>query len=200
MQQRWKPSLVVVGGLLVLAIVMVIVLWAAAQTQGDGGGSDTTAPPGVVTVADLALFDPQGTGIEADRNPIDFKDGRLQSPWQTVCYRTADFSEKDGIGLVLTLSGVTDGGQLEVLFGTEAWTADVYAVDGPEPSTNEGVAAWGPPIASASSADFGTKWPVTLPGKANRLLVFLREGGQDDSCSGGNTYRGRINALTFTAA
>jgi hypothetical protein len=201
MQQQWKPSLVVVGGLLVLAIVMVIVLWAAARTQGDGGDStDTTAAPGAVAIAGLSLYDPQGDGLEAERNPIDADGGVLKSPWQTLCYRTADFSEKDGIGLILTLDGAAAAGQLEVIFGTTAWKAEVYAIDGPEPSPTEGVAAWGQPLATGSSADFGAEWPVALNQTANRLLVLLREGGQDDSCDGSKTYRGRINALTFTAA
>jgi serine/threonine-protein kinase len=201
MQQKVKPSLVVVGGLLVLAIVMVIVLWAAARTQGDGGGSDTTAAAGgVVTVTGLELYDPQGDGLEKDRNPIDADGEVLNAPWQTLCYRTPDFSEKDGIGLILQLDGVAEGGQLQVTFGTAAWKAEVYAVNGIAPAPTDKIAAWGPPIATASSADHGSEWSVPLTVPANRLLVFLREGGQDDSCTSGKPYLGRINALQFTAA
>jgi serine/threonine-protein kinase len=202
MEQKVKPSLVVVGGLLVLAIVMVIVLWAAARTQGgDDGGSDTTAATGAaVTVTGFDLYDPQGDGLEADRNPIQSDGAALTAPWQTLCYRTADFSEKDGIGLLLKLDGVATGGQLQVIFGTPAWKAELYAINGPEPAPTDKIAAWGTPIATASSADAGGEWTTPLTVPANRLLVFLREGGQDSSCTSGKPYLGRINAITFTAA
>jgi serine/threonine-protein kinase len=201
MQQKVKPSLVVVGGLLVLAIVMVIVLWAAARTQGDGGGSDTTtATGGAVAATGFDLYDPQGDGLEKDRNPILADGGVLSAPWQTLCYRTADFSEKDGIGLIVQLSGVADGGQLHVIFGTQAWKAELYAIDGPAPAPTDKIDVWGDPIATASSADMGAEWTAPLTVPANRLLVFLREGGQDSSCTSGKPYLGRINAITFSAA
>lgn len=202
MQQRWKPSLVVVGGLLVLAVVMVIVLWAAAQTQGDGGGTDTTAAPSdAVTVKEMTVFDPDGDGGETeDNSPKINQNGALIQPWQTYCYKTADISDKNEIGLMVKLSAPSKG-TLSALIDTGPWTAAVYAVDSAAPLPDEGLAPWGAPLMTKSGAA-KERWDVPVDStKLNLLLVFTQIGEGGDSCTNPSfTFRARITQLTFTAA
>ncbi len=197
MQQRWKPSVLVIGGLLVIALVMVIVLWAAARTQGGGGTDDTQASSvGSASITAMSVFDPDGDGDEAENVPV-WSDGALAQPWQTVfCYKSADLGSKtSGIGLVTTLDTMTDHGTLAVTVGTGPWQADVYAKDGPAPSD---LAGWGTAITS-ESGDAGDSFQVSLDRSALNLLVVFQQIGVGDDCRSSDLpYRGRIDSLTFT--
>jgi serine/threonine-protein kinase len=214
MQQRWTPSLVIMGVLLLLALIVGLVLWSSI---GAGGSTDDTQPPRPATdtspndvaevagpdgsdealatptgssgIAAISSFDPDGS--DAEENEAEAAraiDGDPDTAWNTVCYESAYFGGKRGIGLVVGFTTPTTG-VLDVDVASGPWIVHVYGTDGAAPADLE---AWGDPIAQ----DFGNApetMSVDLGSRAvQHVLVLMKQGAESDACSEANPNRGSI--------
>jgi serine/threonine-protein kinase len=209
-QQRWTPSLVFVGGLLLAAIVAGGVLWATLHTSSPSGTKDTSAAPassapsgdaasaqapsgGPLKLVSLAIFDPKGDGQENDTKLDLARDGDPSTAWRTECYQNQYFGSKQGVGVVMKLSGPA-AGRLDVSLVSAPWNLDVYAADSPADS----IEGWGKPVAQDASQR-STDATFTLKATGKYLLLMLREVARDKGCSGANPFRGGIAEITFAS-
>ena len=199
MQQRWAPSLVVIGVLLLLALVVGLVVWSSlgeggsafdaedpltegpARTDATGGatvpvvpGVDaTTGANGAPGIAAVSVFDPV--------------DGDPGTAWHTVCYESPYFGGKRGVGLVVALDGPTDG-TVSIDVASAPWIVNVFAVDGVASGDLED---WGDPVLE----DFGNEpetITVDLRRPASSVLVLMKQGASSPACSDDNPNRGAI--------
>jgi serine/threonine-protein kinase len=221
LQQRWTPSLVVIGGLLVVATVVGLILWTVLYAGGgdddDGvpqttvlpGGVDTAgategstgtaaAVPAPIEITTIAAWDPDGTnGSENDAQaPLALADGSPATSWSTECYSSQYMGGKRGVGLIVTLSAPS-AGRLEVESVNAPYALQVFAsADATPPTAIEG---WGEPLDDKAFAAVPGVVETTVSAPANHLLVWLTELGNDNGCTSANPYRGRLAEITFTA-
>lgn len=215
-EQRWTPSLVVVGALLVAALIVAGVLFirvnrgdvpddlpddtrvpgpsAAATDQPPAGGTDAAAPSAVQVVS-VQAWDPFGdNGTENDEQAdLALADGSTSTSWATECYQDRFMGEKQGVGLIVDLSGPASGTlSLDVL--NAPYQIDVYA------ATTTGVPArledWATQ-GSTRHAEQAGHLDVVVDVAATHLLVWLKELGPDEACSEDNPYRGRLGEISF---
>jgi eukaryotic-like serine/threonine-protein kinase len=217
-QQRFAPSLIVVGILLVVALVTAGVLLIGmnrGDTSEDGlpgttvipgetpaaGGSTVPAAapvpaPGAPTIATIIAYDPDGTNrAENDTQAfLAIADGSVSTSWPTECYSNQYLGGKRGVGLILGLSGAMTG-TLAVESMNGPYQIDVYAASGA--SAPADLAGWTQVGDTASSNDPGVV-TATVVTPATYLLVWLKELGQDEACTEKNPYRGRLGEISFT--
>jgi hypothetical protein len=212
--QRRSPSLIVVGGLLLTALVVIVLLWSTlGRNTPDGAGTDddtvavaaapTAAPESAVAdaqtaatrVASVAVYDPEGDGVENDPDAPRAVDGNSATRWSTSCYSSEYFGGKRGVGLVATLDGV-GAGSVRVDVASAPWLVEVYAVDAEAvPPTLDG---WGAALTSDHALEAGTvSVPVTAP--ARHVLVLLRQGGRSECPNAERPFRGGISEIGFEA-
>ncbi|HEY3484342.1 MAG TPA: protein kinase, partial [Ilumatobacteraceae bacterium] len=212
LDQNSNRSRTVIGVLLLLALLVVLLI-AWSLRLGDGGQTPSTdavestvastvAPPAApVTISAVTAFDPDGdNGSENDAQaPAALADGDPATAWFTECYSSRFMGGKRGVGLIVTLSGATPAAtptrlsvdavnapyQLEI-FASTAETAP------PDPD------AWGAPLAGTAYSETPDTVAADLPAGARHALVWLRELGPDDACSGSNPYRGALGEITVT--
>jgi len=220
--QRWTPSLVVVGVLLVIALVVALILFVRVNRgdEADGFPTDTVvptdetseqpadatgtgdeppaeAPPsgGPATIVSVQAWDPDGdNGTENDAQAeLALADGEPSTYWATECYQDRYLGGKRGVGLVLGLD--TPGtGTLGVTVLSAPYQLDVYTTSAPTAPTD--LAGWSPVGATRFAEEPGTL-EVGIDQTATHLLVWFKELGADDACSGANPYRGRLGEITF---
>ena len=193
-----KRNYIPIALLLALAAVMSFMLWKGLQ------GTKSSSVPSVVDnveivhvdVVGVKSYDPNGDDDEEndallpallDKNPA--------TQWTTVCYGNQYFGSKEGVGVVVKLSGIGLG-QLKANFANGPYNVDVFA------STSEQIPAsigdWGLRVADVYSnspgmATFDVKQP------ARNVLLLLREVGRSASCSSSNPFKGMISDLSFTS-
>jgi len=207
-QQRWAPSLVVVGGLVAAAVVLVVVLVGAiggdggstgasattAAGTGTAGAATTAVATGPATIVAVHSYDPNGTdgGVENEEEVPNLVDGSESTSWQTVCYSNRYMGGKGGVGVVMQLSKASRG-TLDVALSSIPWAASVYAADA-IPTT---LAEWG----GAVDQSYSTEKPSVSfdlgPRAHQYVLVLLTELGPDTGCTKAKPYRGGISELTF---
>lgn len=204
LEQRWGPSLVVVGGLLLASLVAGLVLWSA--TGNDGQPLDTTAPAGPDTVATTAAdvasggptaatvvsafaYDPDGDGVENDDQVDRVLDGDPTTTWSTVCYQSQYLGAKRGVGIVLELATATTA-RIEVDVASAPWNVQVHASE-TMPTSIDG---WGPELAADYSTSPG-QLVATSASPVRYVLVLLRELAPDPTCSTANPYRGQLSEI-----
>lgn len=222
MQQRWAPSLVVMGVLLLLALIVGLVVWSSIRDEGANGdpatanpasdptsddgavvagpsetaGLDETAEPGPASagIAAISSFDPDGS--DAEENEAEAAraiDGDPDTTWSTVCYESPYFGGKRGIGLVVGFDTATNG-VLDIEVASGPWIVHVYGSDGAAPADLE---AWGEPIAQ----DFGnepTTMSVDLGSRpVQHVLVLMKQGASSEECSEANPNRGSIAEISI---
>lgn len=219
-QQRWTPSVIVVGGLLVAALVVALILFVQVNRgdQADGfptvtvvpqqdaeqldtTGDDTDDGSGTpIAAADAAIvsvqaWDPDGdNGTENDAQAeLALADGEPSTYWATECYQDRYLGGKRGVGLVLGLSGPSTG-TLSVTVGSAPYQLDVYASTDPTPPTD--LDAW-TQLGATRFAEQPAELEVGVDQTATHLLVWLKELGPDDACSGANPFRGRLGEISF---
>jgi serine/threonine-protein kinase len=221
MQQRWTPSIVVVGGLLLVASVVGAILWIVLGTGGDdtglpettvlpgvtsdaaidgaAGGDDTIAPaPAAIEIDRIVAWDPDGTnGSENDAQaPLALADGSGATSWSTECYSSQYMGGKSGVGLIVTLSAAS-AGRLSVESVNAPYALQVFASNAATPPT--ALAGWGEPLGDKAFASVPNVVEMAVPTPATHLLIWLTELGPDDGCTTANPYRGRLAEITFTA-
>jgi tRNA A-37 threonylcarbamoyl transferase component Bud32 len=192
---------------------------AIAQASGDGSPATTSGPAvvngpggalgsvpatlgplapaaGPVSIAEIREFDPApGDGSENPQALGRLTDGDRTTAWTTVCYESRYLYPKQGVGLVLGLTGPVNGQRLRIDWPTAPWRVAVYTADQPGASLE----AWGEPVATRGSDEPGA---ATFPlGSSDHryVLVWLTQVARSDACSA-NPYRGAIGELAITPA
>jgi hypothetical protein len=206
MQQRWAPSLVVIGGLLLAALVAGSVLWMAVSR--DETPTSTVArrdtniavEPTVASldagatesleIKSLATFDPNGDNEENDDQLDRARDDNTETAWRTECYQNQYFGAKQGVGVVAEL-GRDARGVLSITMAAAPWNLDVYVAD----SVASDLDSWGAPVArGAEQSDLSAEFELDASGRY--VLLMLREAARDPECSGANPFRGGIAEVT----
>ncbi|MFP5489171.1 MAG: hypothetical protein ACLGHQ_12800, partial [Acidimicrobiia bacterium] len=157
--------------------------------------AEDEAPSGPATIASMQAWDPDGdNGTENDAQAeLALADGQPSTYWATECYQDRFMGGKRGVGLVVGLSAPSDGTlTLDVLHGP--YQLDVSTTDADTPPTD--LAAWAP-LGATRFADEPGSQTIAVDRTATHLLVWLKELGPDDACSGANPYRGRLGELSF---
>jgi eukaryotic-like serine/threonine-protein kinase len=212
-QQRFAPSLMVVGVLLVVALVtagLLVIGVNRGDSPGDlpagtvvPGGAATTAPgaapappAGAVTIATIQAWDPDGdNGTENDTQAgLAIADGSASTSWPTECYSNQYLSGKRGVGLILGLSAAS-AGTLSVESINAPYQLDIYTAAGATAPTDLG--GW-TKVGETAFDDTPGVVSATVPTPATFVLVWLKELGQDEACTERNPYRGRLGEITFT--
>jgi tRNA A-37 threonylcarbamoyl transferase component Bud32 len=220
--QRLTPTLVVVGALVAVALVVALMLFIrvnrgdqaddlpiepvvptvdgvtspGAEPPGDVDGDAESQPPsGPAEIVDVQAWDPDGdNGTENDAQaPLALADGEPSTYWATECYQDRYMGGKRGVGLILTLSGPATG-TLAVTAAYAPYQLDVYATAEPSPPTD--LDAWNQ-IGATRFADTPGSLEIGIDQAATHLLVWLKELGPDDACSGANPFRGRLGEISF---
>jgi serine/threonine protein kinase len=222
--QRWTPSLVVVGALLVAALVVALVLFvsvnggdqaeefpngttvpgasdptadadAAAATESPTGEESAPAPTGNARIVSISAWDPDGdNGSENDAQAdLALADGSATTYWATECYQDRYLGGKRGVGLIVGLSEPARG-TLSVTSLNGPYQIDVLTTDAASPPDDP--AAW-TTLGPTRFADEPAELSIEVDTTATYLLVWLKELGPDDACSGANPYRGRLGEIAF---
>ncbi len=213
-QQRWGPSLVVVGGLLLLALIVSVLLWLSLDDgdQTDGASAteatSTTAvassppvPTGTTVIESISSFDPgdRETSAENEQQIPNVRDGDPSTAWTTECYSNKYMGAKQGVGLVLTLEETTTG-TLSVDIASAPYQVEVYTAA--TPAIPGSIDAWGTPVVEK----FAGNEPTTVTAEitnapARYVLVLFRELGKAGSaCGDAHPFKGRIGEISFTPA
>lgn len=210
LQQRWTPSLMVVGGLLIASLVAALLLWSAIGNGGEPIDTTTPVAPEVTAagdagavltpdgatpvVAKAAAYDPDGDGVENDEQVGRVLDGDPATTWSTVCYQSQYLGAKRGVGVVLELSTATVA-RIEADVASAPWNLQIHGAER-LPSSIDG---WGPELA-ADYSDSPGRLEATSTTPVRYVLVLFRELGPDPACSSANPYRGQLSEIRVTAA
>jgi serine/threonine protein kinase len=195
MRRNYAP----VAVLLVGALIMALMLFKGLRNTSSDAATSVidNIKVGHVTVTGMKSYDPNGDdGQENEAMIPALTDNNPVTTWSTVCYGDKYFGSKQGVGVVVNLSGVGIG-QLKASFLTSPWNAEVYT------STSEtapaGIDDWGLRVADGyGTADGAATFDVKSP--ARNILFLFREIGPSTTCSNANPYKGVLSELTFTSA
>ena len=200
-QTSTKRKYIPIALLLVAALVMSVLLWRGLQnTKSVPGGvvpvvvNDIVVGP--VSVVGMRSYDPKGDdGGENEAQIPLLTDNNPATSWTTSCYQNQYFGSKEGVGVVVQLSGIGIG-SLAATFGTAPWNAEVFVSTSETiPTTLDG---WGLRVADSNGAAPGAAtFPVATP--ARNVLLLMREAGRSISCSDSNPYKGTLSDLSFTS-
>ena len=213
LQQRRGTPTFIVGGLLVAALAIGGVLWATLRngsrtrsadnttisSTGKGGSVLTTPDGQPVPVTDskvtaLTSFDPKGDGTENESRVRLARDGKTSTAWLTSCYQNQYFGAKQGVGLIVKLSGPAQG-LLNLTFPSSPWNVDVYASSSPAANLED----WGQPV-SQNASQKSAKASIVINQPGRYLLLMLREVARDKGCSSANPFRGGFSEISFGPA
>jgi serine/threonine-protein kinase len=213
LQQRRSTPTFIVAGLLVAALAIGGVLWAALRNGSKNGSPESTSitatgqSAAVVTTPDgqpvpftdskvtaLTSFDPKGDGTENESKVRLARDGKTGTAWVTSCYQNQYFGAKQGVGLIVKLSGPAQG-LLNLTFPSSPWNVDVYASASPA----AGLEDWGAPV-SQNASQKANKASIVLNQPGHYLLLMLREVARDKGCSSANPFRGGFSEISFGPA
>ncbi len=138
------------------------------------GGNAPSGDPGSnrLAVTTAASFDPQGdNGTEHEEQVLNALDQNPDTAWRSERYGDPEqMAGKDGVGLILTLDGSHDIGQVDVRSPEGGWSAQVYVVDGDAPGELSG---WGEAVASVQGAKAGLTRFAPLDVRGNQVLVWF---------------------------
>jgi hypothetical protein len=207
LQQRWTPSLLVIGGLLLAALVAGGALWVGLRRDTSGSSTTTAAPRTTaanldttvaggggtnMSVQSLSTFDPRGDQEENDERLGRATDGDTGTAWLTECYQNQYFGSKQGVGVVVKLNHAAHG-HLAVTMASAPWNLDVYVAD----DVPGDLAGWGERVDQAASQ---TKLDVTfdLDEDGRYVLLMLREAARDSGCSSTNPFRSGLAEVLAT--
>ena len=173
----------------------------AATATAPGSVPATVGPlgseqPGPVTITGIQELDPPpGDGKENPAGLVALTDGDAATAWTTVCYESKYLYPKEGVGLVLGLSGPVAGQELRVQWPAGPWRASVYTAENP----GADVRSWGQPVARRGSEQPGEARFALGDGNGRYVLLWLTQLARSDACSA-NPYRGAISELAVEPA
>ena len=193
-----KRNYVPIAVLLTLAAVMSFMLWKGLQ-----GTKSTSVPNAIdnveivhVDVVGVKSYDPRGDGVENDSMLPALLDNNPATQWTTVCYGNKYFGSKEGVGLVLQLSGIGLG-QLKANFANAPYNFDVFVTT--SETIPDTIGGWGLRVDSKYSTESGLA-TIDIKQPARNVLLMLREMGKPGTCSDSNPHRTVMNDLSFTSA
>jgi hypothetical protein len=127
-----------------------------------------------VSITATAEFDPPpGDGRENPGQLGALVDGDPATTWSTVCYESATFGAKGGVGLRFRLSAPPVGMALEVTSPTTGWSARVFLATTAGPT----LAGWGTAASAGTNLPAGTvRFP--LAGAGTEVLLWLDRAGR----------------------
>ena len=193
-----RRNYVPVALLLVAALVMSVMLWKGLQNtrSSDNTSIVNDIPITHVELTGIKSYDPNGDGGGENEQMVSaLLDGNPATTWSTVCYGNKYFGSKEGVGLVLTLSG-TGIGKLNTNFLTAPWAAEVYATTATD--TPAGFDDWGLRVGDLYGTDAGpATFDVNVP--AHKVLLLLREAGRSTTCSNKNPFKGVLSDVSFVS-
>jgi serine/threonine protein kinase len=174
-RKAWAPLV----ALLVVAVAAVA-LAATLLTSSDKTRTpprNPASPSQPVRIASADAFDPPpGDGSENNDQADNAIDGNPATSWKTNHYDGPHFGNlKDGVGLILKLSGPAPLTQLKVISPVQGWSASVYVAD----QAGTSLAAWGAPVDSKS----GIAGDVTFDLHGRRgsaVLLWITDPGPDN--------------------
>lgn len=160
-----------VSRLMVLLVVVTPValiaalLWPRAD-EGRPTSTTTTAPSAPIAIASATAFDPLGDRRESDERAALAIDGDPATDWPTEQYRAQDFGTKEGVGLVVELSGPAEVTAV-TMTGSTGWTGRIHITSDDPTLANR------PPDGPGFDVD-ATSSPVTVrtPGSRGRFVVI----------------------------
>lgn len=167
------------------------------STQPPAIAPTTSLPlPGAVTLRSATAFDPKGDNQEFDDlASAALADGDATTFWVTECYSN-QYTGKEGVGLIVALSGPAANHALQFAIDTAPYQVDVYAsAAGEQPTTLE---AFGSSLEHLVGNDVG-EHTVDLPDGTRFALVWFVEIGRDGTCSAERPHRGAIGELAIVA-
>jgi hypothetical protein len=221
-QQRFAPSLIVVGSLVAVGLIVAGVLFLGVNRGDEPDGlvattvvpGETAAPAGTaapvgstasaaapapvvtdVAIATVQAWDPDGdNGAENDAQAgLALADGSESTSWPTECYQNKYLGGKRGVGLILGLTAASAG-----TLGVDALNApyqiEIYAATGPTPPTD--LTGW-QQIGDRQSAAQPGRIEVRVDLAATFVMVWLKELGRDEACTENNPYRGRLGEISY---
>lgn len=197
-------------GIIVALLALGGLLWAtlrhdsgAKRSGGNANTNSSASSPTLTTpngepvpitdsaVVALTTFDPKGDGVENESKIGLAEDGETATAWLTSCYTNQYFGAKQGVGVVVKLSGPAQG-VLALHFPSAPWNVDVYAASDIPGNLED----WGSPVAQqASQRSKAVDVILNQPGRY--LLVMLREVARDKGCNSANPFRGGFSEITF---
>lgn len=203
-----------IAGVAIALVAIAVAVWALTRDNDSGPARDTSisTPTGAagtpeVTTADgqlvpitdsqvsaLTSYDPKADGTENESRVRLARDGKTDTAWLTNCYQNQYFGAKQGVGVIVRLSGPAQG-ILRLDFPGTPWNVDIYASDTPAAEFDD----WGSPI-SQNASQRAKSAEIVLNEPGNYLLVMLREVGRDSSCSSANPFRGGLSEISFGPA
>jgi hypothetical protein len=193
-----KRNYVPIALLLTAAAVMSFMLWKGLQDTRSSSTPSVVDNVEIVhvDVAGVKSYDPNGDdGVENENMVGLLLDNNPATQWTTLCYGNKYFGSKEGVGVVVQLTGIGIG-QLKANFANGPYNADVFV------STAEQIPAnlddWGLRIADSYSTKPGmATFDVKSP--ARHVLLYLREAGRSTGCSNNNPWQSQISDLSFTS-
>jgi hypothetical protein len=181
--QTERPWLVPAALIVVVAATLGVVGVLLGRTEvgrslfdSVGERDGTAGAEGPLSVAQVASFDPQGSGGEHDEELPRLIDDDPATAWTTEEYNSSDLGGlKDGVGVVLTLDRASELATLEVGSPTQGWSASVYVAERPA----DDLAGWGQAVDEQSGIDGDASFDLAgASGGAVLLWITdLGEGG-----------------------
>ncbi len=157
-----------------MVIVAVVLLAAMAGAFALQGGEPATDAPKEerLSVVSATSFDPQGdNGSEHEDQVLNALDQNPDTAWRSETYGDPEaMAGKDGVGLILTLDGTQEIGQVDVRTPEGGWSGQVYVADGPIPTD---LAGWGDPVTSVQGADAGLTRFALQEATGSQVLVWF---------------------------
>jgi eukaryotic-like serine/threonine-protein kinase len=212
-QQRWSPSLVVVGGLLIAALLIGAIIWQNATADNAGPASPdvtaavptaestpTTSPaptgPATLNASAITSYDPgsRDDPTENDDQLSNIVDESTGTEWRTVCYQDEWMGEKGGVGVVFPLTG-PDTGQLDVTFGAAPWAAQIYVADG----IPADLSGWTQVDKAASPQELQETFELGAQPHTH-ILVWFKQLTKGDPCSNKFPWRGSIAEVSYRSS
>ncbi|MFV0315537.1 MAG: protein kinase domain-containing protein [Microthrixaceae bacterium] len=172
-ERRW-----LVPALAILMIGVALVVAGALVRQNTDNRvtpPSTTAPsPDASAIAGVGTFDPAGSGEPGENDELvdAVIDGDPASSWRTETYETPTFFPgKDGVGLVIALSGTSLMDKLTIDSSPNGWSGSVHLLtEGELPDPNS------PPAATLT--DVRGRLEVPLGGaRADGILLWITDLG-----------------------
>lgn len=159
----------------------------------------TTIAWGPAEITTITAWDPDGDGSgENDQLARRALAGAEPSGgWSTLCYASQYLGAKDGVGLIINLSGPASGALSYSVFHAPYWVEVFTRTSAERPAA---LTDWGESLTGTQYSTTATDLSVTLPAGTQSVLVWVREIGRDEVCSRSNPYRGRIGNISFTSA
>jgi len=207
-QQQINTARFIVIGVLVALVALGGLLWATLRgrdskanstdpSTSEQGAPTLTTPDGQPVpftdsaVSAVTTFDPMGDGVENESKVGLVRDGETATAWLTSCYTNQYFGAKQGVGVIVKLTGPAQGA-LTLNFPSAPWNVDIYAATDPAGDLD----GWGNPV--AQQADQKAKSASIVLNQPGRyLLVMLREVARDKGCNSANPFRGGFSEISF---